>query len=177
MRFRQTNHLSPKIFDFAHYLTASRMLLIDSDVLFSAAPEELVRRIEDPAYLLNSVNPDVSSAYTVNLENIEAACGFELQPKFNSGLGLIHRESLHFDWIENFLALPGIEGYFWRIEQTLYALCSSRFGVELLPEQYAVRLTGGLEGNPCRHYVGGIRHLMYSEGIRHLVNQRFLELV
>ena len=95
--------------------------------------------------MLNSVNPDVSSAYTLEPETVKLACGIEMPQRFNSGLGLIHRESLRFDWIEEFLALPGILGHFWRIEQTIYALCSSRFGDDLLPEEYAVRL----KGNPA----------------------------
>jgi hypothetical protein len=50
----------------------------------------------------------------------------------NSGLGLTHRDSIR--WDEEFLALPDIlNGHFWRIEQTPFALCSSRHGVELLP--------------------------------------------
>src|SRR5207249_8020841 len=64
----------------------------------------------------------------------------DLHPMVNSGLGLVHRESMRFEWLEEFLALPGIlQGHFWRIEQTLFALCSSRFGVELLPDEYTLQ--------------------------------------
>ena len=79
------------------------------------------------------------------------------------------------DCIEEFHALPDIVGHFWRIEQTLFALCSSRFGVELLPSEYDVHLEGGINGSPSRHYVGAIRHKMYGEGIKQLVKQGFLE--
>lgn len=175
--FRRTNHLAPKVFDFVHYLACDRLLLIDSDVLFFEFPRELISRAENPQYRLNSVNADVSSAYTVNPHEVSRRCGFDLQPQFNSGLGVIHRASLRLEWIEEFLALPGIIGHFWRIEQTLYALCSSKFGVELLPAQYAVRLDRGVLDGPCRHYVGAIRQLMYGEGIRRLVKQGFLEHV
>ena len=62
----------------------------------------------------------------------------------NSGLGLVHRNSIRWDWTEEFLALPGIlAGHFWRIEQTLFALCSSRYGVELLPDEYTLNLEPG----------------------------------
>jgi hypothetical protein len=40
--------------------------------------------------------------------------------------------------------------------------------VELLPEEYALSFQPGIDGRPFRHYVGGIRHLMYSEGMVHL---------
>ena len=167
-RFRRTNHLSPKLFDFAHYLRAERMLLLDSDVLFFEEPKELLRRIEDPHYQLNSVNADTASAYTVDLADAKSIAGVDLGPLFNSGLGLIHRASLRHDWIEEFLGLPGVLGHWWRIEQTLFALCSCRFGVELLPDEYDVCLERRAEHGPSRHYVGAIRHLMYRDGIRRL---------
>lgn len=166
--FRFSNHLAPKVFDFAVYLESERILLLDSDVLFFAEPTELLRRIEDPSYKKNSVNGDIASAYTTDTATARAHAGVELIDRFNSGLGLIHRGSIELDWLEEFLAIPGILGHFWRIEQTLFALCSSRFGVELLPPEYDVYLTRGLEGRPSRHYVGAIRHLMYREGIAKL---------
>jgi hypothetical protein len=77
--------------------------------------------------------------------------------------------------VEEFLQLPGIlDGHFWRIEQTLYALCSSRYGVELLPADYTFYMEPGLNGRPFRHYIGEIRHLMYGEGMRQLVRKGFL---
>ncbi len=174
LEFRQSNHLAPKVFDFASYLESDRMLLLDSDILFFAEPTELLQRIEDPTYLLNTVNGDVSSAYTVNPQVVKDKLGFDVIDRFNSGLGLIHKASFNLDWIEEFLALPDILGHFWRIEQTLYALLSSRFGAELLPPAYDVHLEGGIGNSPSRHYVGQIRHLMYDEGIRQLKNQNFL---
>ena len=174
--FRRANHLAPKVFDFPFYLKSDRMLLLDSDVLFFREPAELLRLIEDPNYRLNIVNRDVASAYTVDLAEVKSRTGVNVIERFNSGLGLIHKDSLRLDWTEEFLGLPGIlEGHFWRIEQTVQALGSSRFGVELLPEHYDIRLDRGIDGSPARHYVGAIRHLFYSEGIRYLVKGRFLK--
>lgn len=174
LAFRQSNHLSPKVFDFASYLESDRMLLLDSDVLFFKAPTILLNRIEDPDYHLNTVNGDTASAYTIDPQIVENQCGFKVIERFNSGLGLIHKASIRLDWIEEFLQLPDIIGHFWRIEQTLYALFSSRYGAELLPPEYDVHLEGGIGNSPSRHYVGKIRHLMYSEGIRCLMQQEFL---
>ncbi|WP_016953298.1 hypothetical protein [Anabaena sp. PCC 7108] len=175
LEFRKTNLLSPKVFDFALYLQCDRLLLLDSDILFFKAPTELLNRIDNPDYQLNTLNADVESSYTVAADVVKNHLGFDLSERVNSGLGLIHKRSLNFDWIEEFLALPNIIGHFWRIEQTIYALCSSRFGVELLPPAYDVHLEGSINGSPSRHYVGKIRHLMYSEGIRHLVQNGFLK--
>jgi hypothetical protein len=174
LEFRKTNHLAPKVFDFSSYLESDRLLLLDSDVLFFAEPTELLNRIENPNYQYNSVNADVASAYTVDPSVVKEQMGFEIQDRFNSGLGLIHKQSLNLEWIEEFLSLPNIIGHFWRIEQTLFALCSSKYRVELLPEEYDVRLDKGINGSPSRHYVGAIRHLMYGEGIKHLMQQNFL---
>jgi hypothetical protein len=172
---RRRNTLCLKLFDFRHYLRSERMLLLDSDILFFSEPRELLLRIEDPGYWKNTVNEDLASAYTVDAETVKRTLGFDLQPRFNSGLGLIHNASLNLDWIERFMGLPGIVGHFWRIEQTLFALCSSMYGVELLPEEYRVRVRGHSAGLPCRHYIGQIRHLMYREGLSRLCQNGFID--
>lgn len=174
LEFRKSNHLSPKVFDFRAYLNSERMLLFDSDLIFFAEPKALLERIENPDYQLNSVNGDVGSAYTVSPAVVKEKAGFDLIERFNSGLGLIHRESLNLNWIEEFLQLPDIVGHFWRIEQTLYALCSCKFGAELLPPDYDVHLEGDRGNSASRHYVGAIRHLMYGEGMKELTKQGFL---
>ena len=107
-------------------------MLLDSDVLFFAEPTALVNAIENTGYQKNLFNADVNSSYTVNAESAKRITGVELAPLINSGLALIQRPSMRWDWIEEFLQLPGIlEGHFWRIEQTVYALCNSRFGVRV----------------------------------------------
>jgi hypothetical protein len=173
--FRKTNVLAPKVFDFPAFLGGERMLLLDSDLLFFGEPVALLRAVEDGKYRTNLFNADCDSAYTVEPDAVKSLAALELKPRINSGLALIHRDSLRLEWIEEFLALPGIlDGHFWRIEQTIYALCSSRYGVELLPPEYQVKLTKGLAGLPCRHYVGAIRHWMYGEGLPQLVRRGML---
>lgn len=177
LHFRQNNLLAPKVFDFVAYLEAERMLLVDSDVLFFDHPSTLTEAIEKSDHRSNLFNQDCgASAYTVAPGPIEQFPGLVLEPEINSGLALIHKASMCRDWVEEFLQLPGIlSGHFWRIEQTVYALCSSRFGVGLLPKEYQVRLEKGLGNQPVRHYVGVIRHWMYSEGMRHLVKRGMLQ--
>jgi hypothetical protein len=176
LSFRNTNLLAPKVFDFIAYLESERMALFDSDLLFFAEPTIYLQRVEDPAYRRNTFNADCGDVYTVEPNAVRTRFGHELLPRVNSGFGLVHRDSIRWDWTEEFLALPGIlEGHFWRIEQTLFALCSSRYGVELLPDEYTLRLDPGV-GNRCfRHYNGAIRHLMYGEGIARLVKDGFLQ--
>jgi hypothetical protein len=176
LSFRKTNLLAPKLFDFVAFLKSDRMALFDSDLLFFADPKAFLERVEDPTYRRNTFNSDVADAYTVEPDAVRLRIGHELQPRVNSGLGLVHRDSIRWEWTEEFLGLPGIlEGHFWRIEQTLFALCSSRYGVELLPEEYTLRLEPGIGGRCFRHYNGAIRHLMYGEGIANLVQRGFLK--
>ena len=175
LHFRNTNVLAPKVFDFIAFLEFDRMGLFDSDLLFFANPKAYLQRVEDPAYRRNVFNADFSLAYTVHPEAVRPLIGHDLQPRVNTGLGLVHRDSIRWDWTEEFLDLPGIlAGHFWRIEQTLFALCSSRYGVELLPDEYTLRLEPGIGTRPFRHYVGTIRHLMYGEGMARLAGNGFL---
>jgi len=174
LELRRTNQLSLKVFDFRAFLGSDRMLLLDSDVLFFEEPTQLLARIEGAGYRRNTVNADVATAYTLDPDDLRRLSGVPLVERFNSGLGLIHRDSLRLDWLEEFLAIPGIVGHFWRIEQTLLALCSSKFGCELLSAEYDVRLRRDAGHGPARHYVGAIRHLMYKDGLRRLVRQGLL---
>src|SRR6516165_8844046 len=177
LSFRNTNVFGPKLFDFIVYLESERMGMFDSDLLFFAEPSAYLQRVEDPTYRRNSFNGDVDRTYyTVDAEIIRPLIGHDLQPRVNAGFGLVHRDSIRWDWTEEFLALPGIlEGHFWRIEQTLYALCSSRYGVDLLPDEYTLWLAPGVGDRCFRHYPGAIRHLMYGEGIARLVKDGFLQ--
>ena len=177
LSFRNTNLLAPKVFDFIVYLESERMGLFDSDLLFFAEPTIYLQRVEDPAYQRNTFNADCGDVYTVEPNVVRTYFGPRLLPRVNSGFGLVHRDSIRWEWTEEFLALPGIlDGHFWRVEQTLFALCSSRYGVELLPDEYTLRLEPGIGTRCFRHYNGTIRHLMYSEGISRLLEQDFLRL-
>jgi hypothetical protein len=176
LKFRNTNLLAPKVFDFIAFLESDRMVLFDSDLLFFAAPTAYLARAEDPRYEKNTFNADCGHGYTVEPEAVRDLIGHELLPRVNTGFGLVHRDSVKWQWTEEFLALPGLlAGHFWRIEQTLLALCSSRYGTELLPDEYTLRLEPGIGTRPFRHYVGVIRHLMYGEGIARLVGDGFFQ--
>lgn len=174
--FRRINVLAPKVTDFVAYLESDRMMLLDSDILFFAEPAAFLRRMEDPGFGLNAFNSDCADAYVVTPEAVAAHCGFALRPLVNSGLGVVHRASIRYDWLEEFLGIPGIlDGHFWRIEQQLFALASSRFGVELLPPEYTVDISKAPVGDrPCRHYIGCIRDRMYAEGMAQLVSAGLL---
>jgi hypothetical protein len=175
LNFRNTNLLAPKVFDFMAFLESDRLGLFDSDLLFFSEPTSYLQRIEDPLYQRNTFIADCDCSYTVQPDAVRAWIGHDVLRRVNTGLGLVHRDSIRWDWTEEFLMLPGIlAGNFWRIEQTLIALCSSRYGVELLPDEYTLRLEPGIGTRPFRHYVGSIRHLMYGEGMARLAKDGLL---
>ena len=173
--FRAANKLALKVFDFHACLEADRMLLLDSDILFFAAPAVLLARIADSSAQLNSLNRDWRDGYTVSVEAAQPLLPFPFPPLINSGLGLIHRASIRLDLVEEFLALPGMLSHPHQIEQTLIALCSAKFGFQMLPGEYDVHLGSRRPGAPSRHYCGPLRPLMYGEGIRDLVRGGFLK--
>lgn len=173
-RFRRENNLSLKVFDLRHYARSSRVLLLDSDVLTYEKPEVLLESLHD-ASTPNRFNRDIADAYTSDRDALSKEFGFEVVPRFNSGVCTIRMESMRLDWIEEFLSSPLLDGHFWRIEQTLFCLCSCRFGCEPLPDDYDVVLSDGIGSKPLKHYVGAIRQRMYAEGIRHLMRRNFLQ--
>ena len=174
-RFREFHPLARKIFDAAFYLSADRMLLLDSDLVFFRKPEELLAAAAGHCPAHNAFNEDVQPG--LNISGDEATIRFDIQllDRFNSGCGVLRREALRLDWMEEFLSAESIwNGHPWRIEQTLLALAACRDGAALLPSTYRVSLEAGIEGCVMRHYVGAVRHLMYREGIATLMRKGLL---
>ena len=176
---RRRSFMLMKMIDCVVLSNAKRLLLLDSDVLFFKKPEELIAA-GTSELLKNLFNRDKGSWYTIPREAAKARYGIDLIPELNAGLGLVRRESLTLPMMEEFLADPDIQSEPWLTEQTLQALCGSRVGVELLPETYLVSQSPGLttsKGGPLvsKHYPGLVRHLLYEEGMTHLIRSGFLE--
>lgn len=167
-RFRTTNPLSLKVFDFAFYRRAERYLVIDSDILFFSEMRELARRIGDRTYARNTFNRDWAFGYCVEAGELSRAAGYEVPDRINSGLGIVRAGVVDFAHCEELLSIPGMFGHSHRIEQTLIAASCARGGFEFLPSEYDVRLAASTPAEPCKHYTGPIRHLMYREGMRRL---------
>jgi hypothetical protein len=176
---RRRSFMLMKMIDCVVLSNAKRLLLLDSDVLFFKKPEELIAA-GTSEWLKNLFNRDKGSWYTIPREAAKARYGIDVIPELNAGLGSVRRESLTLPMMEEFLADPDILSEPWLTEQTLQALCGSRVGVELLPETYLVSQSSGLttpEGRPlvAKHYPGFSRHLLYEEGMTHLIRRGFLE--
>lgn len=175
IQFRKSNASARKLFDFYLFSKADYILTIDSDIVFFRYPDELVRRcVSSP----NRYNRDADYAYCMTLDEMEAAFGIRPIPLINSGLALVRRTSIDFELIERLLADRRLSEDRWVSEQTLHALCSAVSGVQLLPNEYCVSTKPGLAPSlVCKHYPGYFRHLLYEEGMAHLVKIGFLENV
>jgi hypothetical protein len=168
-RYRSRHPLGLKIFDMPRLATAERFLIFDSDLLFFRKPDAIMAWVDDGRREC-WFNRDVADSSLVT--NDEAArLGVKLWPAVNSGLCLITREAIDLPFCERALTETKIEqGHVWRVEQTLFALCASRFGAGgLLPGEYEVSLgPTAAPGVVARHYVGAVRDRFYGEGIHRL---------
>lgn len=175
--YRRAHPLALKIFDMKHFAEDDRFLIIDSDVLFFQRPGELInwtRAETDDCWF----NEDVEEATLLGPEEAFAELGVKLWPRVNSGLCLLSKQALDFDFCDCALAQTSIlRGHVWRIEQTLFALCASRHGKGgLLPANYEVSLNKHASaGVIARHYVGAVRDRFYGEGLKRLRKELFVE--
>jgi hypothetical protein len=164
--YRRQHPLLLKTFDFPIFLESERLLLLDSDILFFRRPETLLARISDPGYRRNTLNRDWAYGYSVPPEELAGHGLSNVEPLINSGLGLLHAGSIRSEWCEEyFTRLPSLPSHSHRIEQTLIALCSMRFGHEFLPPEYDV-YSGPTDFSRCsRHFSGPFRETLFSEGV------------
>ena len=172
--WRARNTVTRKLFDFYAMSSADYVISIDSDIVFFRRPDLLLPGDDPPAG--NRYNKDNAYFYSATLDALEASCGVRPMPLINSGLSLIRPPTIDFQAIERWLENESLFADGWCFEQTLHALCSTKAGVELLPDTYLVG--GGTGISPdriCTHYPGVFRHFLYEEGMRHLVDTGFLQ--
>ncbi len=174
---RLSNVFIRKLVDFQLLSQTPKILILDSDVLFFRCPEEIVRSAKS-----NSDNlflRDCSYCYTITEATAARLFGVTLVPYLNAGLGLVQREQLRLEVIEEFLRHAAVtQGDPTFLEQTLYAIgLSGRTNVKHLPGSYLLSREVGLgfRGVIARHYAGESRSLITSEGINYLIETGFLK--
>jgi hypothetical protein len=171
MQYRSSHPLGLKIFDMAHYAESERFLVLDSDVLFFRPPREIMDWSRGPEPRECWFNEDIQESALISAADAEDDLGVKLWPRVNSGLCLLHRPAIDFDFCDHTLAVTSIlRGKQWRVEQTLFALCASRHGRGgLLPRTYEVSLGRYSSANAiARHYVGAVRQRFFGEGLKRL---------
>jgi hypothetical protein len=171
--YRSRNVATRKLFDFFALSNADRILSIDSDILFFQNPTELCAASRDLAR--NLYNKDEGYWYSMTPNEFASAFGTIPISFVNSGLFLVTSKSIDFNAIEQWLSNPKLSEDRWISEQTLHALCSSAFGVQLLPDTYLVSTKRGLTNDlVCKHYPGFHRPLLYEEGMKYLLRNGFV---
>jgi hypothetical protein len=140
-------------------------------VLFFGQPTEIMDWSRGPEPMECWFNEDIIEASLITIIDAYEDLGVNLWPHVNSGLCLIHRPAIDFDFCDHALAVTSIlRGKPWRVEQTLFALCASRFGRGgLLPRKYEVSLSRyAAHDAVARHYVGAVRQRFFGEGLKRL---------
>jgi hypothetical protein len=168
--YRNKHPLALKIFDFPNFTLGERFIALDSDVLFFSYPREIME------WAMNLAkecwfNEDVEEGSLITPDHARTDLGIKLWRKVNSGLCLVTKEAIDLEFCERALGETSIlKGHIWRVEQTLFALCASRYGKGgLLPPTYEVSLgKHSKEGIVARHYVGAVRDRFYGEGLKRL---------
>ena len=168
--YRGMHPLALKIFDMAYYCEAPRFIMLDSDVLFFNHPREIMDWTGSGAKEC-WFNEDIAEGSLLSESDAQEDLGVKLWPRVNSGLALITKEAIDFEFCDRALGeTPILKGHMWRVEQTLFALCASRYAKGgLLPKSYEVSL-GKHSAEDCvaRHYVGAVRHRFFAEGMKRL---------
>lgn len=166
-----------KLTDFAVVSQAQALFVLDSDILFFQAPNELKEALQKEGALV--FQQDHASSYVLSPEQSLAAFGLELPERLNVGMMLFPRRDIDFRLCEEWLGNPVFDAHRKtpHIEQTLWALLASKRGNhQLLPPSYALSLDGALpslSGVIARHYVSPVRHLFFDEGLTHLLDSGF----
>jgi hypothetical protein len=167
--YRGKNPSTRKLFDFFLDSTAASLVCIDSDIVFFRRPDRLLPPPEGLA--VNRYNEDDGFWYSMTPDELAAAFGVRPPPGVNSGLAVIRRESIDFAAIDRYLEHPKLFANSRVTEQTLHALLATTYGLELLPGTYRVGGPPGITPDlVCKHYPGTHRPLLYTEGMRHLID-------
>jgi hypothetical protein len=168
--FRGMHPLALKVFDMPHYCEADRFIILDSDVLFFNYPREIMDWVGGGAKEC-WFNEDIEDTSLISEADAMDDLNVILWPRVNSGICLLAKEAIDYEFCDRALGETSIlKGHIWRVEQTLLALCASRYGKGgLLPKTYEVSL-GRRAADNCvaRHYVGAVRDRFFGEGIRRL---------
>lgn len=173
---RRSNPFMMKLTDFLIISRSSRILILDSDLLFFAQPAELLKLMDLPQSA-NTFMEDATSSSNISASEALDRFGLRLETRINSGLALLERAAISLELCER--VLPHLTGESGWKEQTLYALAASAGGsVRRLSKDYLVSLEKGLSNKTliARHYAGPSRPFFTTEGLPYLLkDRRFFE--
>jgi len=156
-----------KVFDTRHFATHDYYIVIDSDIVFFWRPDFVLDWMEkrpDTFWFME----DTKEKYSSGRAGIEAAMGFPLWQRVNSGLDLMVRPGVELALAEKFLErCAPLAREFHFLEQTFFAVAGSAWGRGgKLPPEYEISWTNFRRpGAVCRHYVGPFKNdALFIEG-------------
>lgn len=154
LRHRRNYAPALKLIDPPLHLSR-RFLLLDSDVLFFASPDEIIAAIagSGPAFHFNMQHDGI-----------------------NSGVVVVDPRAVRLDEVEAFLAGASrtkLKG--WTIEQDAYAALSQDCYAPLAANYAVEWIDDALHDRAIScHYIGILRHRFYVRGVPRLLSQDFL---
>lgn len=164
---RSTNGFMLKLVDVALLSETSRLLVLDSDVLFFRRPDELLSAVQN-GHDGMLFQRDAGSTYNVTIEEARTELGIDLVARINTGIMLFAKTDVDLHRCEALLAHPAVARQTGWIEQTLYALVASEKGsVHHLSADYLVSLEPeeNVASLVARHYAGPSRRYLTEEGL------------
>jgi len=156
-----------KVFDTRHFAPHDRYIVIDSDIVFFRRPDFVLDWMEKRPETFWFME-DTKEKYSSDRAGIEAAMGFPLWERVNSGLDLMVRPAVNLALAEKFLErCAPLAREFHFLEQTFFAVAGSAWGKGgELPPEYEISWTNFRRaGAVCRHYVGPFKNdALFIEG-------------
>jgi hypothetical protein len=174
--FRERLPLARRIFDFPVFAKRTHYLVLDSDVLYFAYPDEMLNLMDRHRPFFMS---DYQDGYIYSREEIAARYGVDVVPAFNTGVSFFAKDMHQPDLIERYCRdaeQHGVLSHPWA-EQTLFAILFSekKWGAERLSKRYRISRDPIDAGTVCHHFVNdGSRGSFYTEGIRFLKRAGFI---
>lgn len=175
-KFVDNNPLGHKLSMILLLQKRFNIVFCDFDVLaFNPMPElcEAIDAQGPPLYIQDVAELTADSTL---LERIKAL-GYGYADTLNGGFHFIPRESLSLNLADDLLAPGGYNEKSWHTDQTLLAALMTKAGARPLPKaRYVVSTDRQFffeEDIPydqiaVRHFIGPVRHLMYSRGLPRL---------
>lgn len=174
--WRCNNWCGGQVIDIHLFGQSDRLISMDSDVLCFKEPIELLKAVSNNCAVFRW-NKDLRTAYSQEIEVLNAVTGIVLPESLNAGFLLAPRfDDSFWEHLEKALAVLENDSrvypqHFWSA-QTYYAICAARCPqAQALPDSYAVTLGRTSDDTVVRHYVGIplIRHRYFTEGIPRLL--------
>jgi hypothetical protein len=176
-RWRSSQLYAPKFIDFHLYGQTDRLLMLDSDVLCLARPDEVLEAMECPEPV-QRWNSDHTSSYSASPGQLKSLLGVEVPERLNAGFMLTRRwtpdDWHYFDQVLTVLSRAGVPIEDRWAEQMLYAISAGRVpGSRSFSAGYNISFGRTSPASVVRHYVGvpRVRPRFHTEGVARLINE------